>query len=96
MQIARDKFPGSSTILDALCRRFNIDFSRREKHTAIIDCELLSKVYINLLDQKEPAFKLNIDESLTNQINNEKTQYSNKIIKPTEAELKLHKDFLKK
>ncbi len=96
LQIARDKFPGSSTSLDALCRRFNIDFSRREKHTAIIDCELLSKVYINLLDQKEPAFKLNIDESLTNQINNEKTQYSNKIIKPTEAELKLHKDFLKK
>ena len=96
LQIARDKFPGSSTSLDALCRRFNIDNSRREKHTAIIDCELLSKVYINLLDQKEPAFKLNIDESLTNQINNEKTQYSNKIIKPTEAELKLHKDFLKK
>jgi len=96
LQIARDKFPGSSTSLDALCRRFNIDSSRREKHTAIIDCELLSKVYINLLDQKEPAFKLNIDESLTNQINNEKTQYSNKIIKPTEAELKLHKDFLKK
>tara|TARA_B100000029_G_scaffold266521_1_gene262446 strand:+ start:38 stop:703 length:666 start_codon:yes stop_codon:yes gene_type:complete len=96
LQIARDKFPGASTNLDALCRRFNIDNSRREKHTAIIDCELLSKVYINLLDQKEPAFKLNIDESLTNQINNEKTQYSNKIIKPTEAELKLHKDFLKK
>ncbi len=96
LQIARDKFPGASTILDALCRRFNIDNSRREKHTAIIDCELLSKVYINLLDQKEPAFKLNIDESLTNQINNEKIQYSNKIIKPTEAELKLHKDFLKK
>ena len=96
LQIARDKFPGASTSLDALCRRFNIDNSRREKHTAIIDCELLSKVYINLLDQKEPAFKLNIDESLTNQINNEKTQYFNKIIKPTEAELKLHKDFLKK
>ena len=96
LQIARDKFPGASTSLDALCRRFNIDNSRRDKHTAIIDCELLSKVYINLLDQKEPAFKLHIDESLTNQINNEKTQYSNKIIKPTEDELKFHKDFLKK
>ena len=96
LQIARNKFPGASISLDALCRRFNIDNSRREKHTAIIDCELLSKVYINLLDQKEPTFKLHIDDSLTNQINNEKTQYSNKIIKPTEAELKLHKDFLKK
>ena len=96
LQIARNKFPGASISLDALCRRFNIDNSRREKHTAIIDCELLSKVYINLLDQKEPTFKLHIDDSLTNQINNEKTQYFNKIIKPTEAELKLHKDFLKK
>jgi len=70
LQIARNKFPGASISLDALCRRFNIDNSRREKHTAIIDCELLSKVYINLLDQKEPTFKLHIDDSLTNQINN--------------------------
>ena len=55
LQIARDKFPGSSTSLDALCKRYNIDNSRREKHNAVIDCELLSKVYINLLDQKEPS-----------------------------------------
>ena len=57
-KLAREKFPGSSTSLDALCKRYNIDNSRREKHTAIIDCELLSKVYINLLDQKEPKLEL--------------------------------------
>ena len=62
LQIARGKFPGSGTSLDALCKKFNIDNSKREKHNAVIDCELLSKVYINLLDQKEPTFELSIDK----------------------------------
>ena len=96
LQIARDKFPGSGTSLDALCKKYNIDNSRREKHTAIIDCELLSKVYINLLDQKEPSLQLNIEqnsseENLINQIS-----YCKKVIKPTEEDLKLHKEFLKR
>ena len=97
LQIARDKFPGSSTSLDALCKKYNIDNSRREKHNAVIDCELLSKVYINLLDQKEPAFELNTEENSENEILiNSKIKYYNKIIKPSEEDLKLHKDYLKR
>ena len=97
MQIARGKFPGSSTSLDALCKKFSIDNSKREKHNAVIDCELLSKVYINLLDQKEPTFELNVDKGLSEKIvDNFKVKYFNKIIKPTQEELKQHEVFLKK
>lgn len=97
LQIARDKFPGSGTSLDALCKKYNIDNSRREKHTAIIDCELLSKVYINLLDQKEPSLQLNIEQNSSeeNLIKNQ-ISYCKKVIKPTEEDLKLHKEFLKR
>ena len=97
LQIARDKFPGSSTSLDALCKRYNIDNSRREKHNAVIDCELLSKVYINLLDQKEPSLDLSVEREIDNKAEvNLQNNYFNKIIKPSEEELKLHKDFLKR
>ena len=97
MQIARVKFPGSGTSLDALCKKFSIDNSKREKHNAVIDCELLSKVYINLLDQKEPTFELNVDKDLNEKISdNFKVKYFNKIIKPTQEELKQHEVFLKK
>ena len=97
MQIARGKFPGSSTSLDALCKKFSIDNSKREKHNAVIDCELLSKVYINLLDQKEPTFELNVGKDLNEKISeNFKVKYFNKIIKPTQEELKQHEVFLKK
>ncbi len=97
LQIARNKFPGSSISLDALCKRYNIDNSRREKHNAVIDCELLSKVYINLLDQKEPSLNLSAkEETDINHNKNSKSLYFNKVIKPTDQELKLHKDFLKK
>ena len=97
MQIARGKFPGSGTSLDALCKKFSIDNSKREKHNAVIDCELLSKVYINLLDQKEPTFELNVDKGLNEKISdNFKVKYFNKIIKPTQEELKQHEVFLKK
>ena len=97
LQVARDKFPGSGTSLDALCKKYNIDNSRREKHTAIIDCELLSKVYINLLDQKEPSLQLNIEQNSSeeNLIKNQ-ISYCKKVIKPTEEDLKLHKEFLKR
>ena len=97
LDIARNKFPGSAISLDALCKRFRIDNSKREKHTALIDCELLSKVYINLIDQKEP--KLNFEtpvEAERNKINDINNNYSKKIIIPTLEELKKHKDFLKK
>ena len=98
LDIARNKFPGSSISLDALCKRFRIDNSKREKHTALIDCDLLAKVYINLLDQKEP--KLNFNNS--NEIqkgekeNKKITEYSKKIILPSSEELKTHKEFIKK
>ena len=94
--LARDKFPGSPTSLDALCKRYRIDNSKRTQHTALIDCDLLSKVYINLLDQKEP--KLNFQNSDNEKINpdiNKKNLYFKKIIKPTEEEMLIHKKYLK-
>tara|TARA_Y100001936_G_C16078529_1_gene675897 strand:+ start:858 stop:1526 length:669 start_codon:yes stop_codon:yes gene_type:complete len=97
LQLARSKFPGSSTSLDALCKRYSIDNSRREKHNAIMDCELLSKVYINLLDQKEPRLDLSVEKNLSQENNSiSNIQYYKNVIKPTEAELKSHKDFLKR
>ena len=97
LKLAREKFPGSDASLDALCKKYNIDNSKREKHTAIIDCELLSKVYINLLDQKEPKLELNTDRDFKDEKEDlANYKYSKKIIKPTDHELKLHKDFLKK
>ncbi len=97
LQIARNKFPGSGTSLDALCKKYNIDNSRREKHNAVLDCELLSKVYINLLDQKEPSFKLQIESDENNKnINTSVINYNKTIIKASDEELKLHREFLKK
>ncbi len=96
LEIARGKFPGSQNSLDALCKRYRIDNSKRKKHTALIDCELLTKVYINLIDQKEPSldFVNEFDESKYVNLNKTKN-YSKKIIKPSNEELNLHKEFLK-
>jgi len=97
LDIARNKFPGSAISLDALCKRFRIDNSKREKHTALIDCELLAKVYINLLDQKEPKLNFNNLNEMKENENNQRTyNYSKKIIIPTKEEIKNHKAFLKK
>jgi len=96
LALARDKFPGSPTSLDALCKRYRVDNSKRTQHTALIDCDLLAKVYINLLDQKEPTLNFQNEENLKTIINsNDTNQYYKKIIKPTENELKLHKEYLK-
>jgi DNA polymerase-3 subunit epsilon len=96
LAIARDKFPGSPISLDALCKRYKIDNSERTQHTALIDCDLLAKVYINLLDQKEPTLNFQNDDNEKIKINSNITnQYYKKIIKPTEEELKLHKEYLK-
>ena len=96
LALARDKYPGSSLSLDALCKRFRIDNSKRVQHTALIDCELLSKVYINLIDQKEPTFDL-INKNEENQILNEiNVSYFKKVIKPSSNELKKHNEYLKK
>ena len=94
--IARDKFPGSQISLDALCKRYRIDNSKRQKHTALIDCELLTKVYINLIDQKEPSLNFISENQENNEIKFKSTNnYSKKIINPSEDEIKLHKEFLK-
>ena len=96
LALARDKFPGSPTSLDALCKRYRVDNSKRTQHTALIDCDLLAKVYINLLDQKEPTLNFKNDENEKTIINlDDASQYYKKIIKPTEEELKLHKEYLK-
>ena len=97
LALARDKFPGSPISLDALCKRYRIDNSKRTKHTALIDCDLLAKVYINLLDQKEPTLNFKNEDNIKVIINsNDTNQYYRKVTKPTEEELKLHKEYLKK
>jgi DNA polymerase III subunit epsilon len=98
LEIARQKHPGAQNSLDALCKRYNIDNSKREKHSAIVDCQLLKEVYVNLLDQKEPKlnlespniFNLNLKKNTAVKINNKR-----KIIKPNPAEVDLHKKYLK-
>jgi len=96
LALARDKFPGSPISLDALCKRYKVDNSKRTQHTALIDCDLLAKVYINLLDQKEPTLNFQNEENVKKIISsNDTNQYYKKIIKPTEDELKLHKEYLK-
>ena len=93
--LARDKFPGSPVSLDALCKRYRIDNSIRTQHTALIDCDLLSKVYINLIDQKEPTLNFqNLDTETDNQ-NSSKVSYFKKVIKPSEDEILKHNEYLK-
>ena len=93
LEVARNKFPGTSNSLDALCKKFNIDLSRRTKHNALLDCELLREVYINLLDAKEPKFDLS--NNIEAQRLNKTKDYSKTIVEISEDEIKKHKDFLK-
>ncbi len=97
LALARDKFPGSPTSLDALCKRYKIDNSKRTQHTALIDCDLLSKVYINLLDQKEPTLNFqNQDNEKIETISSKNILYYKKVVKPNSEEIKMHKEYLKK
>ena len=93
--LARNKYPGSQVSLDALCKRFRIDNSRRVTHTALIDCDLLTKVYINLIDQKEPTLNFQTSDIKKKNINYT-SDYFKKIISPTSEEIKKHKEYLKK
>ena len=93
--MARDKFPGSLVNLDALCKRYRIDNSKRVHHTALIDCELLAKVYINLIDQKEPRLNFQINEKQDYEIDKNIKSYFKGIVKPTELEIENHKEYLK-
>ena len=94
LTLARDKFPGSQVSLDALCKRYRIDNSKRVQHTALIDCDLLSRVYINLIDQKEPTLNF-IQDQKNIESNVSKTEYFKKVIKPSPDELNHHKEYLK-
>ena len=96
LSLARDKFPGASISLDALCKRFRIDNSKRIRHTALVDCELLSKVYVNLIDQKEPTLDFLSQDSDDNRFSYEKVKYYKKVIKPTQMELENHNAYLKR
>ena len=96
LDIARDKFPGAGISLDALCKRYNIDNSKRVKHTAIVDCELLSKVYINLIDQKEPKLNFSNENNVVDNDIIAKSDYSKKVVELTDEEISNHKNFLKK
>tara|TARA_Y100000590_G_scaffold5752_1_gene7659 strand:- start:6257 stop:6934 length:678 start_codon:yes stop_codon:yes gene_type:complete len=98
LEIARLKYPGAQNSLDALCKRFNIDNSKREKHSALVDCQLLKEVYINLLDQKEPKLKLENSDMTNLKLDNNTVKKDNimrKILKASDYELELHKKFLK-
>ena len=98
LEIARAKYPGSQNSLDALCKRFNIDNSKRKKHNALIDCHLLKEIYVNLVDQKEPKFNLESTEIIDVKFDNNINRRSNKvkrIIEPNNEELQLHKKYLK-
>ena len=95
LALARDKFPGSPVSLDALCKKYRVDNSKRVQHTALIDCDLLAKVYINLIDQKEPTLNFkNLDQDVK-EGNNSNVAYFKKIISPSENEIKKHKEYLK-
>ena len=93
--LARDKFPGSQASLDALCKRFRIDNSKRVNHTALLDCDLLAKVYINLIDQKEPKLDFHNNDNENKFKNNFDLSYYKKIVKPSSDELKKHNEYLK-
>ncbi len=94
--LAREKFPGSSISLDALCKRYRIDNSKRVRHTALIDCDLLAKVYINLIDQKEPTLDFQNQNNQSKNLEKREISYFKKVVVPSEDELKKHKDYLKK
>ena len=94
LEIARNKFPGISNSLDALCKRFNIDLSKRTKHNALLDCQLLREVYINLLDAKEPKFNLSTKDLEQNLVRNK--SYNKKVLEVSADEINMHKEFLKK
>ena len=94
LEIARNKFPGISNSLDALCKRFNIDLSKRTKHNALLDCQLLREVYINLLDAKEPKFNLSTKDLEQNLVRNK--SYNKKVLEVSADDINMHKEFLKK
>ena len=95
LSLARNKFPGSSVSLDALCKRYRIDNSKRVHHTALIDCDLLAKVYINLIDQKEPTLNFQNLKNEDSKIDSQKPSYFKRIVEPTKKEKDTHSQYIK-
>ncbi len=95
LEVARNKFPGSSNSLDALCKKFNIDLSKRTKHNALLDCELLREAYINLLDAKEPKFNLATISNNEDKNESIEKRYNKSVHQITNLEAEKHKKFLK-
>jgi len=95
LTLARDKFPGSPVSLDALCKRYRVDNSKRIQHTALIDCDLLAKVYINLIDQKEPTLNFNIHDQEFQEAGSDNVEYFKKVVVPSVDEIRKHKEYLK-
>ena len=95
LALARDKFPGSPVSLDALCKRYRVDNSKRSQHSALVDCDLLAKVYINLIDQKEPSLNFQNQEDEISNIGNTNVSYYKKVVIPSDDEIKKHKEYLK-
>ena len=95
LTLARDKFPGSPVSLDALCKRYRVDNSKRTQHTALVDCDLLAKVYINLIDQKEPTLDFQNQDNNITEKQQSSVAYFKKIVNPTSQELKNHQEYLK-
>ena len=96
LKLAKEKFPGSPVSLDALCKRYRIDNTRRTKHTALVDCDLLAKVYTNLIDQKEPTLDFRPKDIISKNSESSKITYFKKVIKPNNEEIQKHKEYLKK
>ena len=96
LDIARDKFPGAGVSLDALCKRYRIDNSKRVQHTALIDCDLLAKVYINLIDQKEPTLNFKNEQNFETNKSNTEVLYFKKVVTPSKEEISKHQEYLKK
>ena len=98
LELARSKYPGSSNSLDNLCKKFNIDLSKRTKHNALLDCELLRKVYINLIGEKEPTLIFqdpNNSDFFSKDEKIKNNKYSKIVIKPSPKEMTNHTSFLK-
>ena len=95
LTLARNKFPGASINLDSLCKRYRIDNSKRTRHTALIDCNLLAKVYINLIDQKEPTLNFQSEQRQQDKTINKNILYYKKVITPSSQEKKKHTEYLK-
>ncbi len=97
LNMAREKFPGAKASLDALCNRFGIDLSKREKHGALLDAELLADVYIELIGGAQGSMKLDENEMKYEEKTVRRRKYLEKrSFELSKEEIEAHKQFLSK